>query len=576
MKRRTVFILAACVAVVALGTALLGALALVMRHGRKGESSLWSSSSAQYLDLRLDGDIPEQPPTSVFFERHPPSLRTIISSIDRAGSDASIKALVVHVGSLSGGWGKAKELRDAIVRFRKSGKPAYAHIESCGNKEYYLATACSKVYVIPTAILDITGLAAEVMFFRKTLDKLGVEAQFEGIGKYKNAPNQFTESGFTAPHREQMEALVDSLFAEYVGAVAESRGKKPAEVRQWIDDGPYVATAAKKAGLVDDLIYQDELTEKLGKATRITPAKYVKSLQGYGFRSHPKLALIYVVGEISSGESQHGGLGGGDVAGSDTVAAAIRTAREDDDVKAIVLRVDSPGGSGTASDVMWREVQLATDQKPVITSMGDVAASGGYYISMGTQAIVAEPTTITGSIGVFSGKFSMRGLYEKIGVTEEIVARGRNADLFSAYRPWTQDERTKMHDLSAAFYEEFVRKAATGRGRTRDQIHEVAQGRVWTGREAVTAGLVDKLGGLREAIDLAKEKAKIGKDDEVELMVLPERKGFLETLLEDDEGMMESRLGARLPSEIQALTRWAASMRDGFPSARLPFDVRIR
>jgi protease-4 len=575
MKRRTVFVLAACVAVVALGAAVAGGLVLALRGHGGGSSSSLSWSTNQYLEVRIDGEIPEQPPSTLFFDRHPPSLRTIILAIDRAAKDPEIKTLVVRVGSLSGGWGKARELREAIVRFRKSGKPTYAHIESCGNKEYYLASACSKVFVIPTGMLDVTGLAAEVMFFRKTLDKLGVEAQFEGIGKYKNAPNQFTESSFTPPHREQMEALLDGLSNDYLQAVAESRGRKVADVRKWIDSGPYVAADALKDGLVDGLLYQDELTDKLEGATRITPAKYAKSWGGLGLRSHPKVALVYVVGEIADGESQSGGLGGDGTAGSHTVAAALRAAREDDDVKAIVLRVDSPGGSGTASDVIWREVQLAVEKKPVVASMGDVAASGGYYVSMGAQAIVAEPTTITGSIGVFSGKFSLRGLYDKLGITEEIVPRGKNADLFSAYRPWTAEQRQKMHDLAASFYEEFKKKAAQGRGRTPEEIHAVAQGRVWTGRDALAVGLVDKMGGLREALEIAKEKAKITKDTEVELVVLPERKGLLETLLEEDDSMMESRLESRLPEDIRALVRWAIAVRNGLPSARLPFDLRI-
>jgi protease-4 len=576
MKRRTVFVLAACVAVVALGAAVAGGLVLALR-GHGGTASTLSWSSKQYLEVRIDGEIPEQPPSTLLFERHPPSLRTLILAIDRAGKDPDITALVVRVGSLSGGWGKARELRDAIVRFRKSGKPAYAHIESCGNKEYYLASACSKIFLIPAGILDVTGLAAEVMFFRETLDKLGVEAQFVGIGKYKNAPNQFTESSFTAPHREQTEALVDSLFKDYLQAVAESRGKTVEDVHAWIDKGPYVAADALKDGLVDELLYQDELVEKLDGATRITPAKYAKSWgSGFGLRSHPKIALVYVVGEIADGESQSGGLGGDGTAGSHTVAAALRAAREDDDVKAIVLRVDSPGGSGTASDVIWREVDLASKKKPIVTSMGDVAASGGYYVSMGTQAIVAEPTTITGSIGVFSGKFSLKGLYGKLGITEEIVPRGKNADLFSAYRPWTPEQRQKMHDLAASFYEEFKTKAAQGRGRTPEEIHEVAQGRVWTGRDALAVGLVDKMGGLREALEIAKEKAKIAKDTEVELVVLPERKGFLETLLEDDDSLMESRIEARLPEDVRALLRWAMVVQNGLPSARLPFDLRVR
>jgi protease IV len=282
------------------------------------------------------------------------------------------------------------------------------------------------------------------------------------------------------------------------------------------------------------------------------------------------VSLIYVVGEIVSGESQGGGFGGDGVAGSETIARAIREAREDDDIRAIVVRVDSPGGSGTASDVIWRELRLAQKEKPVVASMGDVAASGGYYVSMGSDAIVAQPTTITGSIGVFAGKFSMRGLYEKLGLSEELVTRGENAAIFSLYRPWSNAERAKVRTLTQAFYDEFVTKVAQSRGHSYDEIHRVAQGRVWTGRDAVASGLVDRLGGLDEAIALVKEKAKLGKTEEVELVVLPEPKTFFETLFED-----ESVLESRLPQNIRALAHWARSLQSGIPSTRLPFDLRI-
>lgn len=576
MKRRTVFVLAAAVAAVAVGAALVGGFALFLRHNRgAGGEKLASWSGDEYLDIHLQGELPEQPAASFssIFERHPASLRTVVASLERAAGDPRVKAAMVRIDDLPMGWGRVDELRAAIARFRKSGKPAYAYMESGGNKEYYLATACSKIFVVPTALLDITGLAAEVMFFRGTLDKLGVEAQFEGIGKYKNAPNQFTQSGFTAPHREQTEALIDGFYSEYTKAIAASRGKTAAQVRQLIDAGPYVAKEARRVGLVDELVYQDELANKVGHAGRVSPGRYVRSSWRDTFRSRPKVAVVYVVGEITSGESQTGSFGGSGTAGSDTVASAIRAAREDDEIKAIVLRVDSPGGSGVASDVMWREVKLAGKEKPVVASMGDVAASGGYYVSMGSAAIVAQPTTITGSIGVFSGKFSMRGLYDKLGITEEIVTRGSSADLFTSYRPWTESERAKVRSMSEAFYHEFVTKAAEGRGRTYDEVHEVAQGRVWTGRDAMAVGLVDRMGGLREAIDLAKEKAQIDKQQDVELVVLPERKNFLESLFQEDDSSIESRL----PLEIRPLLRWARSVQNSaVPFARLPFELRIR
>jgi protease IV len=570
IRRRTVWIAFAGVAAIALGAAAVGGLALVLRGG----GSRGFSSAESYLLLDLAGEIPEHPSSELgaLFERRPPSLRTLVESIDRAAADSKVEAVVVKVGFLSGaGWGKVQELRDAITRFRESGKPAYAHLEFCGNKEYYLAAACTKVYAVPTALLDVSGLAAEVTFFRGTLDKLGVEAQFEGIGKYKNAPNQFTERGFTDPHREQMEALIDSLFQEYVAGIAKARNKSAEEVQQILDGGPYDGQGALKAGLVDELIYDDEIEERLKNADRISPARYVRRSRGLGLDGRPKLALVYAVGEIVSGPSQEGPFGGS-VAGSETVAQALRTAREDDGIKAIVFRVDSPGGSGTASDVIWREVTLARKRKPVVVSMGDLAASGGYYVAMGSDAIVAQPGTITGSIGVFGGKFSLRGLYDKIGLSKEILSRGRHASMFTEYRPWSDEERAHVHGLMAAFYQEFINKAAKGRNKSPEEVDAVGQGRVWTGAEAQRIGLVDHLGGLDTALRVAKEKAKIGKDQQVQLVVLPQRKGLLETLLERQEEGVESVL----PADVRATLGWLARLRDGEPLARLPFELQVR
>jgi protease-4 len=567
LRKRTAWVL------VAVGAAAVGALALLLR-GRESTAS-WAGKS--YLFVNLDDEIPEQPPVELptFLERRPPTLRTLVDSIDRAAADSKVDALVVRVTFLPDtGWGKVQELRDAIARFRKSGKPAYAHLELAGNKEYYLATACSKIYAVPNAILDVSGLRSETTFFANTLDKLGVQAQFEGVGKYKNAPNQFTESGFTEPHREQMEALLDSVYAEYVKGIRASRNKTAQEVQDIVDAGPYDGATALHAGLVDELIYADQLRDRLKDAESVSPGKYAKGAsRGFGFDRRPKIALVYAVGEIVGGESQ-GGPFGGQVAGSDTVASALKDAREDDSVRAIVIRVDSPGGSGIASDVIWREVTLARKAKPVVVSMGDVAASGGYYIAMASDAIVAQPSTITGSIGVFGGKFTLKGLYEKLGITKEILTRGRYADLFSEYRPWDEEERAKFRGLMVAFYDEFVEKAAQGRKKSYQEVDAVAQGRVWTGSEALRNGLVDKLGGLDVAIGVAKERAKIAQDQAVNLVVLPERKGLLETILERQEE--EAGESAMLPRELREFLRWARWLGDGQLAARLPFDLKIR
>ena len=569
MKRRTAWILVAGVAAVAIGAAAVGALALVLRG--RGVPSLGASN---YLVLNLEGGIPELPPSELapFLQRQPPSLRTLVDSLDTAARDARVTAVVLRVSFLpDAGWAKVQELRDALGRFRRSGKPAYAHLELCGNKEYYLASACTKVYAVPTALLDVSCLSAQVTFFRGMLDKLGIQAQFEGVGKYKNAPNQFTERGFTEPHREQMEALLDSLYGQYLEAIAKARGKTREQMQAIVDGGPYDGEGALQAGLVDELLYEDELQQRVKNAEQVTPGGYVRSSRGFGLDGRPKLALVYVVGDILPGQSQDSPLGGS-FAGSDTVSDALRTAREDGDIRAVVLRVDSPGGSGTASDVIWREVGLTRHKKPVIVSMGDVAASGGYYVSMGSDAIVAQPGTITGSIGVFGGKFSLQGLYDKFGLTKETLARGQHATLFDEYRPWNEEERAHVHAMMEAFYTRFVSKAAEGRRKSYEEIDAVAQGRVWTGADAAQKGLVDRVGGLEVALALAKERARIPRDQEVRLLVLPERKGLLETLFERQQEGLE----AALPRDVRALLRWAVRLRDGEPLARLPFELRVK
>ena len=572
MKKRTALILAAGTAAVALGAAAVGAVALFVREG--GRPAVAWPGSKGYLALDLEGELPEQQPGGLpgFFESRAPSLRALVEAVNRSAADPQVKGLVLRVGPLDAGWGRVAELRDALVRFRRSGKPSWAHLELAGNREYYLATGCSKIAAAPTALLDITGLAAEVTFFRGTLDKVGVEAQFEGVGKYKNAPNQYTETGFTEPHREQMESLVGDLFDAYVAAVAEGRGLAPEKVRALIDEGPFESKRAAELGLIDELLYRDEVESRMSGGNRLSPGRYVKSARGFGFDGRAKVALIYAVGDIVSGESEPGPFGGEGAVGSDTLIQGLRQASDDDDVRAIVLRVDSPGGSGTASDAVWREIGRARQRKPLVVSMGDYAASGGYYIAMNSDAIVAQPGTITGSIGVFSGKFSLRGLYEKLGLSRGTVVRGRNARLFSSWEPWTEDERAKIRGLNEAFYETFVKKAAEGRKKTPEEIDAVGQGRVWTGRQALAAGLVDMLGGLDQAVKVAREKAHIPAGEATRLIVLPERKGLFETLLQRQEEDIVSRALGR---QGAALIRWAAVAGEG-PAARLPFELAVR
>jgi protease-4 len=570
MSRKSAWLVAAGVAAVALGAAAVGAVALLVRGGgRPGEVF----AGGGYLAIELEGDMPEGPALGAagFFESRPPSIRALVEAVDRAARDRRVKGLLLRVGPLSTGWARVQELRDALVRFRRSGKPSWAHLEDASNLEYFLATGCAKIAASPTSMLDVSGLAAEVTFYRGTLDKLGIEAQFEGVGRYKNAPNQMTEKGFTEPHREQMNALVESLFAQYAVGIAESRGLADDAVRALVDRGPFRASEAKQAGLVDELLYRDEVEARVPGGGRLTPAAYVRAARGGGFDRRPRLAVVYAAGDLMPGDSQESPLGR--VAGADTIIRGLRAAREDTSVRAIILRVDSPGGSGTASDAVWREVQLARRVKPVIASMGDYAASGGFYVAMGADAIVAEPGTITGSIGVFSGKLSLRGLYAKLGISQETVSRGKNATLFSSYEPWTEAERAKIREMNQAFYETFVGKAAEGRKKTPAEIEAVAQGRVWTGREALDGGLVDVLGGLDAAVRVARERARIPAGQDVRLVVLPEGKGFLETLMERGE---EDVLIRALGREAASLLRWGQALSERGPIARLPFELAVR
>jgi protease-4 len=565
-------LIAAGITAVALGAAAVGAVALVVRQGGGGRAGDFVGASGGYLTIELDGDMPEGPPPVVsFFETRPPSVRALVEAVDRAAEDRRVKGLMLRIGSVGTGWARAQELREALVRFQRSGKPSWAHLEGGGNLEYFLATGCAKIAASPTAMLDVTGLAAEVSFYRGTLDKLGIQAQFEGVGKYKNAPNQVTERGFTEPHREQMEALVGALYEEYETAIAKSRRLEIETVRGLVDRGPFLAVEAKQVGLVDELLYEDEVERRVPGSSRIQPAPYVRAARGGAFDRRPKLALVYAVGDLMPGESEQGPFGS--VAGSETIIQGLRAAREDHSVRAIILRVDSPGGSGTASDAIWREVQLARRVKPVVASMGDYAASGGFYVAMGADEIVAQPTTITGSIGVFSGKLAMVGLYEKLGISQETVARGRNATIFSSYEPWTDEQRAKIRALNQAFYDTFVSKAAEGRKKTEAEIEKLAQGRVWTGVEAAEGGLVDRLGGLDAAIALARSRARIPADQDVQLVVLPASKGLWETLLEHQDDEVSVRfLGLRGSS----LLRLARAISHGGPLARLPFDLAVR
>ena len=484
-----------------------------------------------YLEIPLSGAVSEVAApdslSSFLLGAKPLAMYDLWMNLRKAKVDGRIQIVLLRLGLLQCDWAKANEMREAILDFRRSGKKVYAVIEEAPDfdMEYFVATACDRIILHPLGWLGINGIGGYVPFLKGALDKLGVRAEFEHVEEYKTAANMFTEKGFTPAHREEMESLYSDLFAQYVATAAKARGKTEAEFRALVDRGFFQGEKAKAAGLVDDCLYEDEVQDLLRQDGR-TPARvrfddYTKvKPSSVGLETGRTVALIYAVGTIMTGESLPPVMGGS------TVARWIRTARNDGSVKAIVLRVDSPGGSSVGSDVIGREVALARKVKPVIVSMSDVAGSGGYWIAMAATKIVAQPQTLTGSIGVLAGKFSVDGLLGKLGITSEKLAFGEKADIFSPFRPFTPAERKVLKEEILWTYEQFLTKAAEGRGLTRDEVDAVGKGRIWTGRQAKDRKLVDELGGLTMAVGLAKKEAGIDADEEVRFDVWPKKRSF--------------------------------------------------
>jgi protease-4 len=489
-----------------------------------------------YLEVRLAGPVSEVVPqnsiSSLLLGTRPLAVQDLWMNMRKAKVDDRIQAVLLRLGLLQCDWAKANEMRDILLDFRRSGKKVYAMIEEAPDfdKEYFVATACDRVILHPLGWLGITGIGGYVPFFKGALDKLGVKAEFEHVEQYKTAANAFTEKGFTPAHREEMESLYADIFAQYVAVTAKARGKTEAEFRALIDRGFFQGERAKAAGLVDDCLYEDEVQSLLRQdgrpLARVLFDDYTRvTASSLGLETGRKVALIYAVGTIMTGESLPPIMGGS------TVARWIRTARNDGSVKAIVLRVDSPGGSSVGSDVIGREVALARKVKPIIVSMSDVAGSGGYWIAMSATKIVAQPQTLTGSIGVLAGKFSVEGLLGKLGITSERLAFGEKADIFSPFRPFTPEERKVLKEEILWTYDQFLTKAAEGRGLAREAVDAVGKGRIWTGRQAKDLKLVDELGGLTMALGLAKKEAGIDADEEVRLDVWPRKRSFWQNLL---------------------------------------------
>jgi len=496
--------------------------------------SLHRSQSPLLLELDLNQPLVEvepEDPIAKLRSRNKPRLRAVLRTLYDAGSDPRVAGLIAKVGNPAMSLAQAQEIRDAVRAFAASGKPTFAWAETYGENTpasvtYFLASGFGEVWLQPSGEVNLVGVAMETRFLRGLLDKLGVVPEIGQRYEYKNAADRILRTEMSDAHREAYDRLAESAWEQIVAGIAESRGLPADDVHAIADRAPLSAADAAAAGLVDHVGYRDEVyaaarraasgngdvsllfAEKWSKPESPV-AKVVHQIRQ---RKAPAVALVEGHGGVVIGRSRRSPVQG-PLMGSDTVAAQFRAAVRDDNVKAIVFRVDSPGGSYVASDTIWREVVCARESgKPVVVSMGAVAGSGGYFVACPADVIVAQPGTLTGSIGVLGGKAVTLGLTDKVGLTYDSVQRGANARMYSTHSPFSAGERERLEAFLDAVYADFTTKVAQGRGMTRDAVHEVARGRVWTGADARGNGLVDELGGLRDAVRIARERAGLADD----------------------------------------------------------------
>jgi protease IV len=576
---------------------LIGIIGIVLIAESIGKPKVAENS---VLVLKVSGTMPDYAPddpmAKIFGVNQPQSFSSLLTQLRKAKVDKRVNALLLDIDFSAIGWGKAGELREAVADFKKSGKPVYAYMEYGGNKEYYIATVADKIYLPPPGELGIIGLQAQAQFYKGSLDKLGIEIESVAIGKYKGANDPLVRKDLSPEQREVLNALLDDYYNRLVNTIAEARKKSPEDVKAIIDNAPYTAPQAHQQNLIDGTKYRDELyneiKQQLGyKETenlRTTSASSYKEItpESLGLNNGERIAVIFASGLITTGKSSEGNFSSSQTMGSDTMVRAIKDAADDDSIKAIVLRVDSGGGSALASDLMWHTLEYAKTKKPVVTSMGDVAASGGYYIACNSNKIVAEPATITGSIGVILGRPVVKGFYDWVGISNEYLTRGKNAGLLRDTEKWTDEQRAKVEEAAKFIYwDNFVPKVAKGRNKSIEQVHEIAQGRVWTGAQAKERGLIDEFGGLNRAIEIAKELANLPADKDVKRVVFPIPRPFLQSLFggDDDEATIRARqqeaLIEALPEDAQKVFSKALlfdQFKRGETLALIPFELEVK
>lgn len=519
-------------------------------------------SDGSTLFLKLSGEIPEKPaveiPIPMLQDDAPLTVENLWSLLKGAAADSRIKAIVFEPQGVTPGWAKMQEIHADLEAFRKSGKPIYAYLKSPGTREYYLATAATKIYMSPVDTLNVKGIGLELMYFKNTLDKLGVQVDVQHAGKYKDYGDMYTKTSMSAETKEVMNSVIDDVFGDLVATIARGRGKDAAAVRAIIDDGPFLSKQAKEKGLVDALKYEDEMLADVKTSLHQTELKKVSakefsSLPDASAISSDRIAFVVAEGAITRGSADSSG---GDGLESEAFNKTLEHVKEDAGIKAVIVRIDSPGGEVTASDDMWRAMNELSKKKPVVISMSDAAASGGYYMAMCGAPIVAYPATETGSIGVVFGKPNLHGLYDKLGITKDSVSRGRFALIDSDYRSLDEAGREKLRQGIDADYEDFVGKVAASRHRKPEEIDPLAQGRVWMGDQAKANGLVDELGGIDKALQMAKQKAKLASGAKVHLVVYPGKRSLIDLLFKSaGESEADALMSRMAPEPLKAAWR---------------------
>jgi protease IV len=507
------------------------------------------------LVLHLEGDIPEQPPVQLpipfLQEQQPLTMLETWQLLRKAAADNRIKALVLEPRDLSVGWAKLEELRDDVAAFKKSGKPVFVYLRGAGGREYYISTAADKIFMSPEDELDLKGLRAQLVYVKGSLDKLGVEMEFEHMGKYKDAPDMFTRTTPTPETLEVTNQILDQYYGSLIDAIAQGRSKPADQIRASLDNGPFVGKETTDAGFVDELLYEDEVFGRLkarlnGDTRRISGLDYSKAPLS-GFDGSTKIAYIVGEGDITRGSTYESGSENGITATS--LVKLLHQVENDSSIKGVIFRIDSPGGDGIASDDILHAAKQLSAKKPMVISMSDLAASGGYFIAMTGDQIIAYPNTLTGSIGVFFGKVNLKGLLDKLGVAQTVLTRGRFSDIDDPGRPLTDAERAKLRQEIEVFYRDFVERVASARKRPYDQVEPLAQGRAWDGVHAKQNGLVDDLGGLDRAVELIKQKANIPTSEKIALVTYPPRRTVWDLVFgrNDESATIESMLARSAP-----------------------------